>query len=137
MEAQKPAKGILEQTGGKDWKMYRVPCSCGCDNQIDLMVEVDDYNVSANFYAETKTPYWRRRFETSSVDDQWLVYVVKEFANDWLNRFEIVWEALTKGYVKTEVTVMLSDQQCINFAETLKTAVEDLKKYRDPNNESD
>jgi hypothetical protein len=136
MEAQKPAKGIMEQTGGKDWKFYRVPCSCGCDNQIDLMVEVDDYNVSANFYAETKTAWWKRRFDTDG-DDNWLVYVVKEFINDWINRFSVAWTALTKGYVKTEVTVMLSDQQCINFAETLKTAVADLQKLRDPKNESD
>lgn len=133
MDAQAPAKGIMEQTGGKDWKMYRVPCSCGCDNQIDLMVEVDDYNVSANFYAMTKTTWWKRRFDTD-VDDQWLVYAVKEFANDWLNRFSVAWTALTQGYVKTEVTVMLSDQQCINFAETLKTAVAELQKIRDPNN---
>lgn len=136
MEAQKPAKGIMEQTGGKDWKMYRVPCSCGCDNQIDFMVEIDDYNISANFYAETKTAWWRSRFNTS-VDDLWLVYVAKDFANDLINRFAVAWNAIIHGYVKTEVTVLLSEQQCINFAETLKTAVEELKAVRDKNNEPD
>jgi len=39
-------------------------------------------------------------------------------------------QMLTKGYIDTESTVHLTKQQALNYAETLKSAIDDLEAFR-------
>ena len=51
-----------------------------------------------------------------------------------MNRFQTIWTLLTKGYVEYEGTVIMTQQQAVNYAETLKSAVTDVEKFRKANN---
>lgn len=122
MEAQKPAEGIVQMKEWPDMKMYKVPCECGCDNSVDFSVEIDEFNITANMSMNTKTKYWRNRLYID-YNENWLVLNLKQTFNDWYNRLDICWKALTKGYIETSADVILSPQQAYNFSETLKTAI--------------
>lgn len=123
---QTPAEGISQQKEWTDMKSYKIPCSCSCDNDVTMMIEVNDFNIVTNFYATTKTKYWYRRLDID-YNENWLLLNFKLLFNDWYNRFDVAWKALTKGYVETQSDVILSPQQAVNFAETLKTAVKDYE----------
>jgi hypothetical protein len=127
---QEPAMGIYKQNDWGNSKWYGIPCSCGCDNNVQLSIEADDGNVTAHFFATTKTDYWRTKVKVT-YDESWLVLNAKLFINDWYNRFAIIWTALTKGYCQTEVYVLMNEQQTINFAHTLINATADMKAFRD------
>jgi hypothetical protein len=41
-----------------------------------------------------------------------------------------MWELLTKGYVKQEVALSMTEQQALNYAGVLTKAVEDVKMFK-------
>jgi hypothetical protein len=41
-----------------------------------------------------------------------------------------VWELLVQGYVKQEVAISMNQQQTLNYAETLKSAINDVTQFR-------
>lgn len=123
---QVPAEGITKLKGWPDAKYYQVPCQCGCDNEISFFVEIDEFNISATFCSKTKTKYWYNRLNID-YNEPWLLLNFKVLFNDWYNRLDICWRALTKGYVETESCVILTPQQCVNFSATLNTAVADFE----------
>lgn len=123
---QVPAEGIVKQKSFSDMKYYKVPCSCGCDSNIDFMIEVDDNSIMTTFCSTTKTNHWRERL-TVSYDANWLVLNSMLFFNDMYNRLAICWQALVHGYVQTESCVMLTPQQALNFSELLKTSIKDFE----------
>jgi hypothetical protein len=45
-------------------------------------------------------------------------------------RWQHIWTLLTKGYIDTESVVHLTQQQAFNYAQTLLSAVEDVKKFK-------
>lgn len=124
--AQEPAEGISKMKEYPNMKSYKIPCSCGCDNDITMMIDVDEFSIVTNFSATTKTKYWYRRLDIDYTEN-WLLLNFKLSFNDWYNRLSVAWEAITKGYVETYSDVILSPQQAHNFAETLKTAVTDYE----------
>ena len=130
MEAQKPAEGILAMKAYRDAKFFRIPCECGCEGQIDFSIEVDEDMISTHLFATTKTNYWRQRFNLT-YEENWMLFALKDFANDWYNRLAIVWTALTKGYIETEAWVLMSKQQTINFSETLKDVVKEFDERQE------
>jgi len=122
---QKPAEGIsLVKTYG-DFRWYRVSCDCGCDKEISFSIEIDDCSITANMSSTTKTKYWYQRWRVEG-NEPWLLYVGKQFCNDWYNRLEVVWKVLVHGYIETSADVILSRQQCLNFSELLKTSIADF-----------
>lgn len=123
---QEPAEGISQLKEWPDMKTYKVPCSCGCDSDVTMMIELDEFSVSTTFYATTKTKYWYNRLDID-YNENWLLLNFKLFFNDWYNRIDVAWKALAKGYVETQSDVILSPQQSINFAETLKNAVDEYE----------
>lgn len=127
MTPQTPAEGIVKMKDWTDAKYYKVPCECGCNNEIDMMIEVDEFSITATFCSTTKTKYWYNRLDID-YSEPWLILVGKQFFNDLYNRFTIAWRGLVHGYVETESCVMLSPQQCVNFGDTLNTAVKDFEK---------
>jgi hypothetical protein len=111
-KAQKPAEGILLHKDWGDTKMYSVPCECcGNDCGHNVWVEADDCNVSVTTYVKLKTKWWES------------------------NRFRIIWTLLTKGYVEYEASIMMTEQQALNYSETLKSAVKDVKLFKEARKE--
>lgn len=110
MKAQVPAEGILKRGDWGDSKCYVVPCSCGDDSHThSVWIEAEDTGVTVTTYTKLKSKWWS------------------------MNRLQTIWSLLTKGYVEYEGTVIMTAQQAINYAETLKTAVKDVDTFRKAN----
>ena len=111
MKAQIPAEGILKTSDWGDSRVYKVVCNCGDDDHShNVWVESDDHEVTVTVYTTVKTNFWSK------------------------TRWQHIWTLLSKGYVDCETTVSMTEQQAINYAETLKSAVDDVKKFRSKNN---
>jgi hypothetical protein len=109
MNAQIPAEGIYKHKEWGDSVMYGVPCECTDPNhQHDVWIEADECGVTVTTYTQQKTKWWE------------------------LNRFKIIWTLLTKGYVEYEASLIMSEQQALNYSETLKKAVANVKQFRSP-----
>ena len=107
MKSEKPAEGILKRNDYGDTKIYDVPCSCGCENGTHkLWIESDQFNISVTTYVQLKTKWWQ------------------------FNRFQKIWTLLTKGYIEYEASIIMSEQQALNYAETLRSAIKDVKEFK-------
>ena len=49
-----------------------------------------------------------------------------------MNRWQHIWTLLTKGHVDFETNIHLSEQSALNYSETLKQAVYDVKNFKKP-----
>jgi len=109
MNAQIPAEGIYKHKEWGDSVMYGVPCECTDPNhQHNVWIEADETGVTVTTYTQQKTKWW-------------------EF-----NRFKIIWTLLTKGYVEYEASLIMSEQQALNYSETLKKAVANVRQFKSP-----
>jgi hypothetical protein len=107
MNVQIPAEGIMKTGDWGDSKVYRVACNCHDENHNhNVWIEVDDHDIMVNIYTTGKTNFWSK------------------------TRWYHIWTLLTKGYIDTESSVHLTKQQALNYAETLKSAIEDLDTFR-------
>jgi hypothetical protein len=107
MEPQTPAEGILLRKDYGDAKSYNVPCECcGSDCEHNVWIEADDYGVTTTTYTQQKTKWWE------------------------LNRWQVIWRLLTKGYVEYEATIIMSQQQALNYAKVLESAAHDVAVFR-------
>jgi len=107
MKPQTPAEGILLHRDFGDARMYEITCECcttGHNHQV--WVEADDMGVTVTTFTEQKTRWWA------------------------LNRWKIIWQLLTKGYVQYEASIIMNQQQALNYATALRTAIEDVKDFR-------
>ena len=108
MTAQMPAEGVMIQKDYGDAKVYKVACECGDGNHThQVWVEADETGVAVTTYTQQKTRWWE------------------------LNRWQQIWQLLTRGYIEYEGSVIMTEQQSLNYAETLKKAIEDVKQFRD------
>jgi hypothetical protein len=102
-----PAEGISKQGDWQDAKTYKVTCNCGSDSHShNVWVEADETGVAVNIYTQVKTNFWS------------------------MNRWQLIWRLLTTGYVELESSIAMSEQQSLNYAETLKTAVKDVTEFK-------
>jgi hypothetical protein len=109
MKSQTPAEGIMIQ---KDWgkaRSYTVACDCGDHEHnvhmwIEAKPEPDVQDVTLTFYVQTTNNWWDK------------------------NRWQQMWEILTKGYTKNEATVILSKQGALNLSTVIRNSVNDLSK---------
>ena len=107
IEPQTPAEGILKKNDWGDAKMYQVVCDCGHpDHEHNLWVEADETGISVNIYVTVKSPWWS------------------------MNRFKQIWSLVSKGYLQHETVLTMNRQSALNYAETLKSAVKDVKEFR-------
>jgi hypothetical protein len=112
MKAQIPAEGIYKRHEWGDAINYGVTCECSDDSHShDVWVEADDTGVNVTTYTQQKTKWWE------------------------LNRFKIIWTLLTKGYIEYQATIIMTEQQALNYAETLKRAIIDVKQFKKERNE--
>lgn len=107
MNTQSPATGILQRSNYGKSKSYQVVCECmdpGHDHTI--FVEADDANVTVTVYTTAKTKWWE------------------------MNRWKTIWALLTKGYVEYEADIIMNEQQALNYAGALKSAINEVKEFR-------
>ena len=114
MKSEKPAEGILKRNDYGDTKTYSVPCSCGCGNGThNVWVESDITGVTVTTYQQVTTRWW----DTS--------------------RLKTIWTLLTKGYIEYEACTIMSQQQALNYADTIRSAVKDVEQFRKEKNVKD
>jgi hypothetical protein len=108
MKAEKPASGILKTNDFGNVMFYHVHCDCGNeDDAHEIEIEADDMHVQVHVYVKAHTKWWEKR------------------------RWKQIWHLLTRGYAEMQSTIVLQEQAALNYAETLKTAMKDVKKFRD------
>lgn len=135
--AQQPAEGIMLTNEWGPSKMYKIACGCGQpDHEHTVNVEADETGVNVNIYTSVKTDYWtetiKKRYDIDNIWLQEFDWAVKGIINGVVTRLKLTWDIWTKGYIKYETTITMSEQQTINYAETLKSAVKDVKAFRRP-----
>ena len=109
IQAQQPAEGVLKRSDWGDAITYQVVCECqDANHDHAVWVEADEGNVTVTTYTTQKSKWWE------------------------LNRWQTIWILLTKGYVEYEANIIMTEQQAVNYAETLKKAVEDVKSFKKP-----
>lgn len=112
MNKETPATGIMQTSEN----FYRVACTCGSpEDDITLNIEIDEV-VTVNVWTRVKTCWWKSRFSRSEI---FIFDYLLNVCNDWLNRVEIIWCALTKGYVEMESFTILNEQTVKNLGELL------------------
>jgi len=135
MKAETPAQGIMKTGDYGDSKFYKVVCGCGSpDHDIDFEVEAQDTGVSVNTYVSAKSDYWTETFEKRyDIDNDFLQsldWIWKDLANGFIRRLKLTWTVWTQGYIKTESTIAMTEQQALNYAETIKSAIQDVKDFK-------
>jgi len=130
-----PAQGVMKTGEFGDSKFYKVTCNCGQpDHDVDFCVEADDTGVNVTTYVTAKTDYWSDTFEKRyDIDSLWLQefdWFWKDLINGLVRRIKWTWRIWTKGYIKTETTIAMTEQQAINYAHALTSAVEDVKIFK-------
>jgi len=135
MKPQLPAEGILKTNDYGNSKWYHVVCGCGQpDHAVTVEVEADEMGVSVNTYATVKTNYWSETVEKRyDIDNPWLQefdWFWKGLVNGLVTRLKLTWAVWVNGYVKCETTTLMSKQQALNYAETLKQAIKDVEDFQ-------
>lgn len=108
MNTETPAEGILKLNDWGQSKWYYVTCDCtepSCAHTVQ--VEADSHNVTVHVYTRATTTFWSK------------------------NRWRQIWQILTKGYAEMETSVILKEQQALNYAATLTNAVNDVKVIKE------
>jgi hypothetical protein len=109
MTPELPAQGILKRNDWGDAMAYQVVCECGDSNHDhNVWIESEDHNITVTTYTQQKSKWWS------------------------MNRWQTMWILLTRGYVEYEASIIMTQQQAINYAETLKKAVEDVETFKKP-----
>jgi len=110
MKAQTPAKGILKTNDWGDSMSYQVVCECGDANHDHnvwiVWIEADDTGVTVVTYTQQKSKWWK------------------------LNRWQKIWTLLTQGYIEYEASIIMGEQTALNYAETLKLAIKNVKDFK-------
>ena len=133
MKAEAPALGIMKTGDYGDSVFYKVACTCGStDHDVDFNVEINDGGeISLNTYVIAKSDYWSQVVEKRwDIDNDWAQefdWAWKDIVNGFVRRIKLTWQLWTKGYIRTESTLLMNEQQALNYAETLKQAIKDLK----------
>lgn len=111
MKAEKPAEGILKTGNFGPAVSYYIRCQCGNEDCAhDLEVEADDTDITVHIYHNQHTKWWEA------------------------NRFKQIWNILTKGYAEMQTTIVLDEQTALNYSDTLKSAMQDVKQFRENRN---
>jgi hypothetical protein len=135
--AQTPAEGIMLTSDFGDSKFYKVVCGCGQpDHDLNFEVEAADTGINVNTYVSAKSDSWneavKKRYD---IDSPWLQewdWFWKDLVNGFVRRVKLTWTIWTKGYVQTESTIAMSEQQALNYADTIKSAIKDVKDFKKP-----
>ena len=140
MKPQIPAEGILKTNDFGDSKWYKVTCSCGQDyHDQTIEVESDEMGVNVNIYSTVKTDYWTDTFEKRyDIKNIWLEefdWFWKDLTNSLIRKTKLTWEVWMTGTITAQTTVTMTEQQALNYSETLKSAIKDVKLFKEDRKE--
>ena len=108
MKPETPATGILKQGDFGLAKFYYVQCDCGNDDCAHAVeVEADDMHVQVHLHSNHHTKWWSK------------------------NRWKQIWQILTRGYAEMQTTLVLDEQSALNYSNVLRSAMIDVKNFRD------
>ena len=135
MKAETPAQGILKTHDWGDTKMYRVVCDCGNnDHEHQVSVEAAETGITVETYITVKSNWWQESVKPRyDIDNIWLQefdWFWKGLYNGLTRRIKLTWTLWTKGYVEYQTCITMNEQQALNYAETLKTAINDVKSFK-------
>lgn len=135
MKAETPAEGILKRSDFGDSKFYQVVCGCGQDyHDHNFEVEAADTGINVNVYLTVKTDYWTETVEKRyDIDNPWqqeFDWFWKDLVNSFVRKLKVTWELWTTGAVTAQTTIAMTEQQTVNYAETLIKAVQDVKDFK-------
>lgn len=135
MKPQEPAEGILKRNDFGDSKYYQVVCGCGQEyHDHNVEVEAEETGVNVNLYITVKTDYWsdfvEKRYDIDSPWQQEFDWFWKDLINGVVKRIKVTWELWTTGAVTCQSTIAMTEQQALNYSETLKKAIQDVKEFR-------
>lgn len=140
MNAEQPAEGILKRQEWGYSKTYQVVCSCGQpyhDHWVEI--EADECGINVNIDATFKTDYWTETVKPKyDIDNEVLQEVDwfwKNLVNSTVRKIKLTWELWTTGAITTETTIHMNQQQALNYAETLKSAINDVEDFWKQKNE--
>lgn len=136
MKPQTPAEGILKTHDWGDSRMYKVTCQCGNDDDaIEFEIEADESGVSMTTYLTQKTNWWTETIEKRyDINNPWLQefdWFWKDIVNGFVTRVKHTWTIWRYGYIKYQSTTIMSEQQALNYAETINLAVRDVKFFQE------
>ena len=139
MIPQEPAEGILRAHDFGSSKYYKVVCGCGQSwHEHDFEVEADQCGVNVNLGVTLKTNYWTETVpKRYDIENLWLEefdWYWKDLFNSTIRKLKLTWELWTTGAITTSTTIELTEQQALNYAETLKSAMKDVAEFRKANN---
>jgi hypothetical protein len=107
MKTQLPAEGILKRNDWGDAVSYQVVCQCfDPEHDHSVWIEAEDKDITITTCTTQKSKWWK------------------------LDRWHLIWTLLTKGYIEYEANIIMSEQQALNYAETLKHAIKNVKEFR-------
>jgi hypothetical protein len=137
LTAQAPAEGILKKGDYGDSKFYTVVCTCGNeDDEIDFEIEVDEWNINMNTWTIQKSDYWSKIVNENYepyIKNSFLYSIdasTRKFINSLYTKISLTYKLWTDGYLKYHQTTLMTEQQALNYAETIKAAIMDLRKFR-------
>lgn len=115
---------------------YQVVCGCGQEyHDHNVEVEAADTGINVNIYATVKSDYWTEKVSKRyDIDNPWLQefdWFWKDLVNGTIRKIKLTWELWTTGAVTSQTTIAMSEQQALNYAETLKSAIKDVKAFRE------
>jgi hypothetical protein len=106
--AEKPAEGVLKTGDFGDAMYYHIRCDCGNEDCAhELEIEADDAHVQVHIHYTQHTKWWER------------------------HRWSQIWQIITKGYAEMQTSLVMNEQVALNYAETLKSAVKDVKQFKE------
>ena len=107
MKTQKPAEGILLHRDYGDARMYTLTCECcDVDHAHQVWVEAEETGITVTTYTKQKSKFWS------------------------MNRWQKIWTLLSKGYIEYEASIIMTEQQALNYAKTLESAIIDVETFR-------
>lgn len=138
LKPQTPAEGIMLVNDFGDSKFYKVECTCGHeDHSITLHVEADkDTEITVVHYVTEHTDFWHNKFrqdKSFQIKNALLFqlnYLVRGWLNSFFHRIKITWDVWVKGQVKYQGNIIMNQQQALNYANTIKQAIEEVQKIQ-------
>lgn len=134
LKPQTPAEGILKWHDHGHSQFFHVDCQCGTpEHSMVFEVEVDREfeQVAMTTFVEVFVPTWKEKFHFYDDDyNSWWKYDFKYWVNNIFNRLTLIKRAIFNDTVGMDVSIIMSEQQAINYANTILQSVKEVQQYK-------
>lgn len=133
MKNELPALGIMKTGDYETCMTYKVSCECqDTDHDIHFEVEADHDRINVNTFVTVSTNFWNERYKSRyDIKNTWLQqvdWIWKDIINGLVRRILLTRDIWFRGKIQYEVTILMTEQQALNYASTIKHAIDHLKK---------